>query len=621
MAEVKNYGLSGVHRTLQLGKQGPVLVGNADTDSFTVTLQDGATLTNMSGANATSGTHFITKSQLDAVYTEAQFLSNVNYNDSSPIAMGTISSGTKTVITTFEVTSAFNANAVVTVGTGDDNSLLMSDNYAEIEVPGTYQTINVVEFTSNTTLNIYVTQGGATQGAGTVLVSVVDGPVVNGTVVSGGGGSGGIALTDLSVSTASPSGNGSLSYNNSTGVFTFTPADASGAGGGSSTSLTHLELTNDGFIGAAVNFVKTNYGSEVDNIDTDVAITRGNQQGIYNPLVDGGWNSNDTPSNTEWNAEGWDDLSDVTSRTYTNFYDAVNGNLGNNIIGLKLVMHDTVNDKYYTFIFTQWTQGGNGGGFAYTRQQIDVANPYTGITFPDGTKQTTAYTGNTTKTWTNPNDNVWRIEEYSGGVAVAYDYPSANISYTFVTSETNSSEFSINVNDSPNEWVAVQNANYVVFNGTTYRIGGYSGDGTNYRVFIGLTDFSGGANITYTTSDSLTINYRDQTQPLVAPVWWDAANSPGGSSNFRGAIIEYHAYCGDSGTVVGKIIMANDDERTVTHMEASSGSNSLAQYEFWVTDGDGRLAVRRVGDDANNSDDEIWIQWTSKIFYGSEYYC
>ena len=52
MAEVKNYGLSGVHRTLQLGKQGPVLVGNADTDSFTVTLQDGATLTNMSGANA-----------------------------------------------------------------------------------------------------------------------------------------------------------------------------------------------------------------------------------------------------------------------------------------------------------------------------------------------------------------------------------------------------------------------------------------------------------------------------------------------------------------------------------------------------------------------------------------
>lgn len=37
--------------------------------------------------------------------------------------------------------------------------------------------------------------------------------------------SGGIALADLSVTSATPSGNGSLSYNNATGVFTYTPAD------------------------------------------------------------------------------------------------------------------------------------------------------------------------------------------------------------------------------------------------------------------------------------------------------------------------------------------------------------------------------------------------------------
>ena len=227
MAEVKNYGLSGVHRTLQLGKQGPVLVGNADTDSFTVTLQDSSTLTTMGGANASSPEHFVTKAQLDTVYTEAQFLANVNYNDSSPISLGTISSGTKTIITTFEVETTFNGNAVVTVGTGANSSLLMSDNYAEIEVAGSYQTINVLDFPSNTALNIYVTQGGATQGAGNILVSVVDGPVVNGSTGGGGGGSG-ISLGDLSVTSNSPSGNGSLTYNNSTGVFTFTPADTTG---------------------------------------------------------------------------------------------------------------------------------------------------------------------------------------------------------------------------------------------------------------------------------------------------------------------------------------------------------------------------------------------------------
>ena len=43
---------------------------------------------------------------------------------------------------------------------------------------------------------------------------------------AGGGGNSNIALTDFSVTTATPSGNGSLSYNNA-GVFTFTPANTS----------------------------------------------------------------------------------------------------------------------------------------------------------------------------------------------------------------------------------------------------------------------------------------------------------------------------------------------------------------------------------------------------------
>jgi hypothetical protein len=43
-----------------------------------------------------------------------------------------------------------------------------------------------------------------------------------------GADAGGIALTDLSVNTASASGGGALAYNNSTGVFTFTPASQTG---------------------------------------------------------------------------------------------------------------------------------------------------------------------------------------------------------------------------------------------------------------------------------------------------------------------------------------------------------------------------------------------------------
>ena len=43
-----------------------------------------------------------------------------------------------------------------------------------------------------------------------------------------GGGGGGLALTDLSVQSATPSGGGSLAYNDGSGVFTFTPPDLSG---------------------------------------------------------------------------------------------------------------------------------------------------------------------------------------------------------------------------------------------------------------------------------------------------------------------------------------------------------------------------------------------------------
>ena len=67
MANVKNYGLVGVNRSLQLGKQGPKVIGNADTDTFIFTAEDGATLTTVAGANAVASSDLVTKAQLDEV--------------------------------------------------------------------------------------------------------------------------------------------------------------------------------------------------------------------------------------------------------------------------------------------------------------------------------------------------------------------------------------------------------------------------------------------------------------------------------------------------------------------------------------------------------------------------
>jgi len=220
----------------------------------------------------------------------------------------------------------------------------------------------------------------------------------------------------------------------------------------------------------------------------------------------------------------------------------------------------------------------------------------------------------TTKTWTNPNGNTWRIEEYSGGWAGGYNYPSASISYTVTESQTDVNYFAIDTAAFPSEWQAVQWATNFTINGQTIGYGGYGfAGGSTYNVSLQ-------SNVTYNVGDVITINYGDQNQNPVPSVWWDANNSPSGNNNFRGAIIEYHAYT-DAGTAIGKIIISADDQDNVTHMESMSGGSDMSQYEFWYAPGYGQLAVRRVGTDANNNDNSIMIQWTGKIFYGNEYWC
>lgn len=125
-----------------------------------------------------------------------------------------------------------------------------------------------------------------------------------------------------------------------------------------------------------------------DNIDKDVAITRGLSQWLYNPLVESSANAG-SPANTEWSFDT-SDLSQVKNLTYDTLYNEVINNLGSfgSLPGNSLVMHDTVNDKYYLISFIDW-QAGGGGGFIYERQEItDICDGC--IHFPDGTRLCTS---------------------------------------------------------------------------------------------------------------------------------------------------------------------------------------------------------------------------------------
>lgn len=146
-------------------------------------------------------------------------------------------------------------------------------------------------------------------------------------------------------------------------------------------------------INTAARFTKTDNGSEVDAIAAGLSITRDGNGGIYNPLEEGGWDSDVSPVGTLWNMDGWDNLTDVTTRQYLTFYTITGyGNLGKRVLGQQFVMKDVINNEYWRIMFTHWTPNGNGGGFSYVREKINLAAPQSGITFSDGSNQTTAFT-------------------------------------------------------------------------------------------------------------------------------------------------------------------------------------------------------------------------------------
>lgn len=148
-------------------------------------------------------------------------------------------------------------------------------------------------------------------------------------------------------------------------------------GGGGGNTVTDLTMTQspflqDYYIGDWVRFTKSSGGSEIDVIDTGLWITRGNQGGIYNAALDQSYDNSTylSPVGTEWNAQGWQDLSDVTRREYLTWVEMTDY-AARWLPGQELVMHDIANDKYYAVKFHTW-QGGGGGAFSWSRRQINT---------------------------------------------------------------------------------------------------------------------------------------------------------------------------------------------------------------------------------------------------------
>jgi len=166
---VKNYGLAGLNANVELGKQGAKIIGS---DSSQIAFQDkDGNASVIAIADGTDASHGVTKSQFDGIV-----LPKLSYNksaiayNSGNITVGTVSANTTIHSVVVESTTGTwtdeNSSTEVTVGDDSDVDRFYSgfDSSVQTKQEPKYK------YTSDTDVKIYVTQGGASAGSGTVTI-------------------------------------------------------------------------------------------------------------------------------------------------------------------------------------------------------------------------------------------------------------------------------------------------------------------------------------------------------------------------------------------------------------------------------------------------------------------
>jgi len=235
------------------------------------------------------------------------------------------------------------------------------------------------------------------------------------------------------------------------------------------------------------------------------------------------------------------------------------------------------------------------------------------------------------KTWTAPHTgNVWSTLEYHSGARVTNKAADTEFSvnlttrraadqmaeYNYGTDSINVIEINKNVHASFGEVVEAFDLEFIVnsnvyINGIYANVSSLSDSGNAFVISLN-EDITGYAN-----SAPVVFNY--STGALGMPVaWFDVAKSNTGTTNFRGAVIDYHAYVEDRGTVIGTMHIANDNGKNhVTHTETSSGSTSLGSTILW-----GRFDGKETKVfyyQANGLSVPLSIHWVAKLFYGDDF--
>lgn len=234
------------------------------------------------------------------------------------------------------------------------------------------------------------------------------------------------------------------------------------------------------------------------------------------------------------------------------------------------------------------------------------------------------------KTWENPHtNNTWYSNEYHSGARVVnvergtgIAVPMETNDYATLLTEYDASDDSINIitisrTAYPDFAVVVEGSEIgTVINANVF-IGGNYVDVTAMAVQGNVYRISLNNSIpAYPANEALVITY-DTTNAGIPVAWFNANTSPSGSENFRGAVIDYHAFSQDSGTIIGTIRIANDEgQNYVSHSETGSGISSLGTNILWGRFGgkEDKLYYYRT----DGASMPIAIHWVAKMFYGAD---
>jgi hypothetical protein len=166
---VKNYGITGVSSTVELGKAGPKIDGS-DSDQIAFTDKDGNASV-IAIAEGTDPEHAVALSQLSTAEAAkmAYVSTTVNY-DSGTVTVGNVEANTYIHSVSVEKGAGnwvgADANTEITVGDTGDASRLFSgfDTSAQVTIDEGHL------YTSVDTLSIVVTQGSASAGSAKVTI-------------------------------------------------------------------------------------------------------------------------------------------------------------------------------------------------------------------------------------------------------------------------------------------------------------------------------------------------------------------------------------------------------------------------------------------------------------------